>query len=342
MTAAERRPFVVGISPDVVAGAVDDPLYRLREDLKGEGIDVVPMPADWPERIEPSVERYHAVVVMRETVTAATLDANPALRHICRWGSGADAIDLGACSARGVAVSATYGSAASVAGAAMTLILSLAYRLPEKQRLIAAGRWTKRRTFPGRGLRGRTVSILGMGRIGTEVARLLAPFGVRLLGVAGRGDQAAAQRLGVELVTFETMMRKADYAVVSCALNPATRHLVDQSALRMLKPSAYIINVSRGEVIDQEALCDALAEGAVAGAGLDVFEEEPLPASHRLVGFDQVILTPHSLGHTEDAMRANHAAAVVQLERAARWQAPGDVINEDALRHYRWNAESPR
>ncbi len=194
------------------------------------------------------------------------------------------------------------------------------------------GRWDLRAAAPAVGLRGKTLGSVGLGNIGSEMFRLLEPFGLgRKLASDpfARPEHAAA--LGVELVDLDTLFRNSDFITINCLLNDDTHRLVNARLLSLMKPTAYLINTARGPIVDQDDLVDALQAGAIAGAGLDVFEAEPLPADHPLVRMDNVILSPHSLAWTDDLYRDNGLEACANVLSVLRGEAPKYTVNREVI-----------
>src|SRR5262245_62720892 len=161
----------------------------------------------------------------------------------------------------------------------------------------------------GMGLTGRTLGVFGLGNIGREVFALAAPFGMRHLAHDPYADPAGAAAAGAELVGLEALLRESDFVCLCCALTPATRHLIDARRLALMKPTAYLVNVARGPVVDQAALTEALRQGRLQGAGLDVFEREPIDPADPLLRLDNVILAPHALCWTDECFRGNGVSA---------------------------------
>ena len=179
----------------------------------------------------------------------------------------------------------------------------------------------------GSEIKGRTLGIVGLGHSGRELARLVAPFDMRVRAFSPHADPAAAKSLGVHLTSLDEVLRESDFVSLHCRLTAETRGLIGAPQLALMKPSAYFINVARGELVDQQALVDALRERRIAGAGLDVFEVEPLPAEDPLIGLDNVILTPHWSASTSDVWRATGAAMAEGMIKAARGERPDNVVN---------------
>lgn len=282
-------------------GEVDDAPLRL---LREAGAELVFNPHRRKLRQDELVallagSRAEAVIASTERYDASVLDQAPDLRLIARTGIGLDSVDLEAARARGVIVSWTP-EAPSDSAAELTvgLLLGLARHIAAADRLVRRGGWERK---IGVLLKERTVGIVGLGRIGSRVARLLRPFGCRLL--ATDIDPAVAPRaadLGVELVALPDLLARVDVLTLHVPLTPATRGLIDAAALARLRPGALLVNTSRGEVLDEAALLAALEAGHLAGAALDVFCEEPYQGP--LAARDDVLLTCH-MGSCSDAGR---------------------------------------
>jgi phosphoglycerate dehydrogenase-like enzyme len=278
-----------------------------------------------PEQLDGLDGLYHFAA----PVTAASLEGVDRLAILARHGVGLDFVDLDACTEHAIAVTITPGGVTRpMASAAVTLVLGLAHRLADRDRALRAGAWGDGRFDPiGVGLTGRTLGLLGYGRIGRDVARLLAPWNMRML-VSTRNRFGEA---GVEWVELDELLRGADVVVVAVPLTDETRGLLDAGRLASMKPTAMLVNVSRGAIVDQAALVDALRYGRLAGAGLDVFDPEPLPADDPLLALPNVIGAPHSLGYTDELIRGCVEEACASLLAVARGEAPANVANPAVL-----------
>jgi phosphoglycerate dehydrogenase-like enzyme len=251
---------------------------------------------------------------------------------IGRSGAGYDKIDLAACTEQGVAVfNAPMALNHSTASAALLFMLALAKHLPDQERVVRSGRWDRQAAVMGGEIQGRTLGIIGLGHSGRELARLVAPFDMRLLAFSPHADPAEAQSLGVRLTTLDEVLRESDFLSLHCRLSDATRGLIGGSQLALMKPTAYFINVGRGELVDQPALAAALRDRRLAGAGLDVFEVEPLPLDDPLLELDNLILTPHWSASTSDVWKATGQAMAEGMLRAARGERPENIVNPGVL-----------
>jgi D-3-phosphoglycerate dehydrogenase len=239
-----------------------------------------------------------ALLVQYGDVGRRVFEGLSRLRLLVRYGVGVDGIDLAAATARGIPVVNVpdYGTD-EVANHAVALLLALARKLPRLDRQVRAGGWDVFVVQPVHRLAGRTVGIVGCGRIGRAVARKLAGFDVRLL---VHDPYLAELPPGVTPVSLEELLAASDYVTVHCPLTAGTRHLIGRAALARMKPTAVLVNTARGGIVDGAALVEALEAGRLAGAGLDVTEDEPLGPAHALRRLDQVIVTPHAAWYSEE------------------------------------------
>jgi D-3-phosphoglycerate dehydrogenase len=283
--------------------------------MSAAGLDVIP--AQVAERLEetdllPIIGDIHGVICGDDRFTARVFDAAPNLRVIAKWGTGIDSIDLAAAAARGVRVCNTPGAFTEpVTDSVFCYLLAFARALPPTLEQMRSGGWQK---LPGRTLRECTLGIIGVGDIGSAVARRAAAFGMRMLGTDPRGiPPALAAETGLVPATFEQTLAEADFVTLHCDLNSTSWRMIDRRALSLMKPSAVLINTSRGPVVDEEALIAALQERRLAGAALDVFEHEPLPGSSPLRAMPNVLLAPHNANSSPAAWSAVHASTLNQL-----------------------------
>lgn len=297
-------------------------------------------------QVEPAhIAQAHGLVILRPWVKASAF-ANGAqnLVVIGRAGAGYDKIDLAACIANDVAVfNAPDTLIHATASAAFLFMQMLARRVLEHQRILYEGRWDLQPQIMGDDLTGQTLGIVGLGNTGRELVRLVAPFGMRVIAYSPHADPLQAANLGVTLLpTLDSLLREADFVSLHCRLTEQTRNMIGERELRLLKPTAFFINVSRGELVDQEALVRCLRERWIAGAALDVFEVEPLPLDDPLLALDNVILTPHWLPSTRQAVQATADLIAQGMMRAAQGKVPQNVVNPEVLERPGFRAKLAR
>lgn len=305
--------------------------------LRSAGFELV-YPARRAQMIESELRAalvgIKAVVAGSEPYTRAVLEANPQLRVIARAGVGYDAVDTAAATDAGVAVCITPGTNQdAVAEHTFTLILALAKGLVPQHLGTCAMQWPRRATVP---LRGRTLGIAGLGRIGKAVALRGEAFGMRLLAHEPAPDPAFVERHRIRMVSMEQLFAESDFLTLHLPATPASRHLVNRETLRLMKPTAYLFNTARGSIINEADLVEALQQGRLAGAGLDVFEAEP-PSDSPLFHMDQVVVTPHAAGvdlQSRDDMALSAAEAIVALSRG-EWPAE-KIVNPAVRERFRW------
>jgi (S)-sulfolactate dehydrogenase len=264
-----------------------------------------PALVDAPERLARVAADADALIVRNRTqVRGALLEALRRCRVVGRLGVGLDNIDVAACEARGIRVFPAAGAnAASVAEyviAATLLLLRGMFRSSEE---VAAGQWPREALRQGREAGGKTIGIVGFGDIGRLTARLAAGIGMQA--VAWRGRREADDPLftgqGVRALDLDALLAEADVVSLNLPLTPHTRGLFDGAAIARMKPGALLINTARGGIVDEPALAQALRDGHLGGAALDVFEQEPLPASAHFIGCPNLLLTPHVAGSSIEA-----------------------------------------
>ena len=248
---------------------------------------------------------YDVLISLKPRVTARSLEGVTRLCAFGRCGVGYDNVDLNACTESGVAVYITpEGVVRPVAESIVLLILALSHRLLQKDRMVRQGRWAESTQPLGREPRDRVVGTIGLGNIATEAVRLLRVLDVeRFLAYDPYARPQHAAQAGVELVSLEELLRESDYVLVNCPLTAETRGILGREQFAQMKPDAVLINTARGPIVQEAALIEALESGQIAGAALDVFEQEPLSADSPLISMENVILTSHSIGWTQELFR---------------------------------------
>jgi len=302
----------------------------------GTGISWEYLPSLDAEILPDHARDFDGLLVLAPRVSARTLEGTDHLKIVARFGVGYDNVDVPACTRAGVLLTITPdGVRRPVAVAAMTFLLALSHKLLIKDRLTRAGGWAEKLEHTGQGVTGRILGIVGLGNIGRELATLARPFGLRLLAHDPFLAADAAAPAGVEFVSLDGLLRQADYVCLCCALTSDTHHLINPTRLSLMKPTAYLINVARGPIVDQAALYRALAARQIQGAALDVFEQEPVLPDDPLLQLDNVILAPHAICWTDECFRLNGRAAIRSLIDVARGIVPTPVVNPEALSHAR-------
>jgi D-3-phosphoglycerate dehydrogenase / 2-oxoglutarate reductase len=299
------------------------------EVLRKAGLEVDLRPAKGKDLLD-AMQYADALVVRSATqVTSEVVSSSPKqgnalrLRVVGRAGVGVDNIDTEACKAAGIAVvNAPLAATNAVAELAFSLMLSLARHVHRADGSMRKGEWEKK-AFLGTELRGKTLGLVGIGRIGGRVAELSKAFGMSVVAYDPYVPHDKARAMGVDKKErLEEVLAASDYVSIHVALTPETRHLIGERTLEHFRKTAYLINLSRGPVIDTAALVRALKAGQLAGAGLDVYEEEPLPADHELRTLPNVALAPHLGASTREAqdmagqMVAEQVVKVLKGEKA--------------------------
>jgi D-3-phosphoglycerate dehydrogenase / 2-oxoglutarate reductase len=263
------------------------------------------------------------LLVTTTPVDASLIAELTACRAIVRYGIGVEVVDVEAATAAGIAVgNVVDASVEEVADHAVAMALALLRRLPPAAALVADGGWSLAPVAGAQRLRGLVAGIVGAGRIGVAVARRLEAFGMTAIGF-----DPYAQGGSIPLVELDELLARADLVSVHAPLTDATRGLLSAERLGRLRPSAVLVNVARGGIVDEAALATMLADGRLAGVGLDVFEREPLPADHPLRAQPRALLTPHVAWYSEQSLREVQHKAAEQIARAVRGEPLDPVVN---------------
>lgn len=286
-----------------------------------------------PEYIPSQLAPFDVVISLKPKVTRQSLEGVTRLCAVGRCGVGYDNVDLAACTEHGIAVYITPGGVTRpVAESILLLMLALSHRLLEKDRMVRQGRWAESTHRLGREPRDRIVGTIGLGNIAGETIRLLRTLDVsRFLAFDPYTSAERAAELGVELVSLEELLRHSDYVLVNCPLTAQTRGLMGPAQFALMKPDAVLINTARGAIVDEKALIQALENQQIAGAGLDVFEQEPLSTESPLMGMDNVILTSHSIAWTEELFRDMGRIDCQGALAIYRGEVPANVVNPQVL-----------
>jgi len=326
--------FRVGITPDFYTEAKGKFEAILEEQLGGAGVESAPMPPQPGKVATPdALNQFDAIFWLALKMPPESLVGVDRLAAVARWGVGYDMIDTDALTEAGIVLCITPNAVRRpVAEAILALIFALLKNLHEHDRLTRAGKWRGDLTRLGRNIPGHTLGSVGCGNIARELFRLARPLGFsRLLAADPYVKQEQVAALGVQMVDINTLFRESDFLTVNTLLNKDTRGLIGKKLFDQMKPTAYFINTARGPIVQHDALCDALRERRIAGAGIDVFPVEPPPRDDPLFAMDNVIVSPHALAWTQELMRDNGVEACQNVLALSRGELPGGIVNREVI-----------
>lgn len=338
MTGALRPRLVVERWTDPAAADV----------LELSGIDIVKLDLTAPaESCWAALESAHGYQVATRTDVASVADGAqwlagealiarcPCLLAVCSAGAGYDVIDVDACTRAGIAVCNNSGPGAeAVAEHALGFMLDLAKKITVSDRALRSGPLRDRLALRGTQLFGKTLGVVGLGAIGGRLVELCAPFGMEVLVFDPYLDETTARSRGVQQVTLAELVERSDFVQVTCPLTSETRGLIGRTQFAAMKPTAFFITTARGPVHDEAALLDALVSGGIAGAGLDVFHEEPPRQDNPLLQLDNVVATPHTAGITVEAARDIAVATATQWQTIFEGRMPPRLLNPQVWPRY--------
>ncbi len=326
-------------SPEIICA---DRFYMTKEAIEAmEDLgEVIWADCKSEDELVEKVRDASAKVIISEyfKITGRVMDASPNLKGVVVWGVGFDHIDINAASERGIYVANTRGSnAESVAEHVFALMLCLSRKLFPTFNFVRAGEWTTREEsglpvgLVAQDLYEKNLGIVGLGAIGSRVARIAQGFNMHILAYDPYISAEVAKERGAKLVDFEKLLKESDFVTLHVVLTEETKGMISTRELNMMRPTAYLINASRGPVVDEEALVRALRDEKIAGAGLDVFTREPIDASNTLLKFDNVIVTPHCAGNSKEALEATSLLVSKETGRILRNQVPHNLVNRRQL-----------
>ncbi len=331
--------FCVGLTRDILDSRGEPAFGRAALEVldRDSSLEWEYLPAVVPEIGPELAAQYDALYINIARVPAAAVArADRRLRIVARHGVGYDTVDVAAMTRAGVLVTNTpTAMPRPVATTALTFVLALAGKLFLKDRLTRSGRWHERMDNMGLGLSGRTLGVVGAGRIGKELLRMARVFDLKLLATDPVANDVELGYIGARKVDLDTLIRESDFVVVCCLLNEHTRHLIGAEALAKMKPTSYLINVARGPIVDEKALIDVLQKRRIAGAALDVFEQEPVDPANPLLAMDNVIVTPHSLCWTDECFHNMAATGLRSIVEVLNGRIPEFLVNRAVLQHAR-------
>jgi D-3-phosphoglycerate dehydrogenase len=282
---------------------------------------------------------FDALIMYSQRFTQASARAGSRLALVARFGVGYDTVDVRACTEAGIALTITPQAVRRpVAASLVGMILAVTGKLAIKDRLTRRGPegWAEQIDHMGFGLARRTLGMIGLGNIGAEAVRLIKPFEMEIIAHDPLVDAAKFAELGVRAAALDEVFRRADVLAICCPLNAQTYHLVDARRLSQMKPTAYLVNVARGPIVDQDALVAALKAGRLAGAGLDVLEREPPDPDEPIFQLDSVIFSAHALSSTDHCMADCFSEAIRAVLDVMNGHEPRAVVNRDVLESDRW------
>ncbi|MDQ7800922.1 MAG: C-terminal binding protein [Armatimonadota bacterium] len=308
------------------------PHLEVERRILGEiGADLVALQAHRDDELLEPVADADALLVCFAPVTARVVEAARRCRIIARYGIGVDNVDVRTATARGIVVTNVPDYCVDeVSDHALALVLACARKVVWLDRNVRAGRWDARDAVPVHRLSGQVLGLVGFGKIPRLVARKAQAFGMRVLSFDPYVDPAVMRELGVEPAGLRDLLQRSDYVSVHAPLTPQTEGLIDEAALRWMKPTAYLVNTARGRIVDEGALVRALERGWIAGAALDVLPTEPPPPEDPLLRLDRVILTPHVAFYSEESLQELQRKAAEEVVRVLTGQAPRYPVNRVA------------
>ena len=296
-------------------------------------VDYTILPEFNPLVTPEQVAGYDMVITMWPEWTPESLRGDEQLLSVHRHGAGYDTVHVPTLEKNGVILCTNQaGVRRPVAVAAMTLLLALSTRLVTKIQMVKEGRWSDRRHYPGWGLVGKTLGIIGAGSIGHEIFHLARAFGMHHIAHDPYVRPGALEDVGATLVGLDELLQSSDFVVICCLLNDSTFHLISERQLSLMKPTAFLINMARGPVVDEPELIKALQNGVIRGAGVDVFEQEPTPVDNPLLNMENVIAEPHALGWTDESFMNIWRGILGQVSAISAGDIPAGLVNQST-----WN-----
>ena len=305
-------------------------LEEERKQMAGLDVELVPIESATEEQLVADARDADALITMGVPIGRRSLEAMAKCRLVVTASVGYDTIDVEAAAAVGVAVAHVPDFCThEVANHTFTLLLALTRKLIPLHNNLRVGKWDHSFLAGIPPLHGQTLGLIGFGRIGRAVAKRARAFDMQVIAADPYVDRAIMAEHGARWVSLEDLLRQADYVSVHTFLNAKTRRLIGEREFRLMKPTAFFFNTSRGKVVDEQALITALRERWIAGAGLDVFEQEPTDPTNPLLQFENVVVTPHTAGHSDLSILDARRGAAAEVARVLRGQWPKNLVNPD-------------
>ncbi|WRS27871.1 C-terminal binding protein [Oscillospiraceae bacterium MB08-C2-2] len=303
-----------------------------REIITGFGAELLTCQLKTEAELIEAVQDVDAVIVQYANITRPVIEAMKKCKMVIKYGIGVNNIDADAATEKGIYVCNVpdYG-VEEVSNHAIVLMLSLAKKLTLLNDRMRSGKWGYTPSVPLYRLNGSTLGLVGLGRIPSLVAKKMAGFGLNIVAYDPYAQGAAAKELGVTLVDFDTLCKTSDFVSIHCPQTPQTTHLFNSEVFAKMKKTAYLVNTARGPIVDEAALIEALKSGEIAGAGLDVFEEEPLASASELLKLDNVIATPHCAWYSEEAISTLQRKVAEEVVNVLGGNKPFNCTNPAVL-----------
>jgi len=309
--------------------APESMLAEERQILRRAGAEVVPVTARTTTEMIDAVEAADGLITTTIPITAEVMAAMPNCRAIVAAGIGFDHVDLAATTARGIIVANVPDFCVrEVANHTIGLLLACARKIVRLNLAMQAGRWDRTMLHPMSSIYGQTLGLLSFGRIAREVAQRARAFDLRVIAHDPYVAAETAASLNVALVSLDELLQQSEYLSVHAPRTNETHHLLSDREFALMKPTALLFNTGRGGVVDEAALVRALGAGQIAGAGIDVFEQEPIPPDHPLIGMENVVLTPHAAGYSDAAIGTVRRLAAEEMARILQGEPPHHRVDQ--------------
>ncbi len=321
----EGRPKVVRVDRTIDPSSIKEE----REELDKVNAELVLAEFETEEDIIAATRDADAILTTFAPITRRVMEESPKVRVIVRYGIGYDTVDADAATDNGILVVNLPGFCLDeVADHTIGLLLACVRRIVYYNNLTKSGYWARYHEMSIASFTGQTLGLVGCGTIGQAVAKRAMGFDLKILGTDPFVDKGLAIRHGITLVGMEELLRESDFVSVHSLLNKDTCHLIGEKEFRQMKPTAYFINTSRGPVVDEPALIEALQKKRIAGAGIDVFEQEPVNPDNPLLKMDNVVVTPHNAGWSDAAGRRARILVGKEAARVVSGKYPGHWVNK--------------
>ncbi len=316
---------------DGMEGDAPMPCLEEQQELAAMGAELVVLDCRCEDDIIAQAADADAILTYGAPMTRRVMEKLSACQCVVRYGIGYDTVDTAAATdCNIIVINIPDFCLEEVANHAIALLLACAKKINILDRLVKQGKWREAKALqpPMGSIHGQTLGIVGCGNIGRTMARKAGCFGLEIIGYDPYVDKALTTEAGITLVSLDDLLQRSDYVSVHTALNAETRHLIGKKEFALMKPSAYLINTSRGAVVDEPAMIQALQDGRIAGAGLDVFEKEPVDPDNPLLRMDNVICLPHSASYSDSAFSRLRRSVAQEAVRVLNGHWPKSVVNK--------------